>query len=72
MHQIIDPLFSLQLVITALIVLTLPDRRATKQADEASTPTAPEPFQLSDGNTYVEHAGMAVEAHLVSDLTGAR
>ena len=51
----------LPLVGAVLIVLTLPDVSESPPAEQTSIPADREPFQLSDGNTYVEHAGMAVE-----------
>ena len=68
MHPVIDPLLILQLLGAVLIVFTLPEESGSPQAEAASMPAAREPFQLSDGNTYVEHAGMAVEAHRIQSL----
>ena len=68
MNSVIDPLLMLQLLVALLIVLTLPDSREEHQPKVAPLPADREPFQLSDGNTYVEHAGMAVEAHRIRSL----
>ena len=68
MHAVIDPLLMLQLLAAVLIVRTLPDSSEPVQPRTASMPAAREPFQLSDGNTYVEHAGMAVEVHRIQSL----
>ena len=68
MHPAIDPLLILQLLGAVLIVFTLPEGSEALQPDEAPMPRAHEPFQLSDGNTYVEHAGMAVEVHRIQSL----
>jgi len=68
MHPVIDPLLILQLLGAVLIVFTLPESSEALQPDEALMPRGREPFQLSDGNTYVEHAGMAVEAHRIQSL----
>ena len=62
MHPIVDPLLTLQLIAAVLIVLTMPESSATPQPETPTTPKESEPFELADGNTYVEHAGMAVEA----------
>ena len=68
MHAVIDPLLMLQLLAAVLIVHTLPDNSAPVPHKTAQMRAAREPFQLSDGNTYVEHAGMAVEAHRIQNL----
>ena len=68
MISIIDPLLILQLLATVLIVLTLPDSREEHQPKVAPLPADREPFQLSDGNTYVQHAGMAVDAEKLRNL----
>ena len=68
MHPVIDPLLILQLLGAVLIVFTLPEESGSPHPEAASMPAAREPFQLSDGNTYVEHAGMAVEAHRIQSL----
>ena len=47
MHHVLDPLLSLQRLGVAKTVVTLPETS--------------KPFELTDGNTYLEHAGMAVE-----------
>ena len=62
MHPIVDPLLTLQLLAAVLIVLTMPESSATPQPNKPTTPEESEPFELADGNTSVEHAGMAVEA----------
>ena len=62
MHPIVDPLLTLQLLAAVLIVLTMPESSTSAQPDKATTPEEREPFELADGNTYVEHAGMAIEA----------
>ena len=56
------PLLTLQLLAAVLIVLTMPESSAAPQPNKPTTPEESEPFELADGNTYVEHAGMAVEA----------
>ena len=68
MRAVVDPLLILQLLAAVLIVLTQPDSSEELETKEASMPRDCEPFQLSDGNTYVEHAGMAVEAHRIRSL----
>ena len=68
MHSMIDPLLTLQLVGAVLIVLTLPDISESPPAEQTSITADREPFQLSDGNTYVEHAGMAVEVSRIRCL----
>ena len=62
MHPVFDPLLSLQLLGAVLIVLTLPDQSTSPEPDAALLPSVSAPFELADGNTYVEHAGMAIEA----------
>ena len=71
MHLTVDPLLTLQLLAAVLIVLTMPESNEPTQPEQMSRPDQREPFQLSDGNTYVEHAGMAVEVHRIRSLTGA-
>lgn len=71
MHLTVDPLLSLQLLAAVLIVLTMPENKEPTQAEQASKPEQREPFQLADGNTYVEHAGMAVEVDRIRSLSGA-
>jgi len=61
MHPIVDPLLTLQLLAAVLIVLTMPESSTSAQPDKATTPEESEPFELADGNSYVEHAGMAIE-----------
>ena len=68
MISVIDPLLILQLLATVLIVLTLPDSNEEHQPTVAPMPADREPFQLSDGNTYVQHAGMAVDAEKLRNL----
>ena len=62
-----DPLFTLQLLIALLIELTWEPEPAKA---EATTPerSSHEPFLLSDGHTYVEHAGMTIEQELYRSL----
>jgi hypothetical protein len=62
MHPVFDPLLNLQLLGAVLIVLTLPDQSTSPEPDAALMPSERAPFELADGNTYVEHAGMAIEA----------
>ena len=62
MHPVFDPLLSLQLLGAVLIVLTLPDQSTSQEPDAALMPSVSAQFELADGNTYVEHAGMAIEA----------
>ena len=71
MHLTVDPLLSLQLLAAVLIVLTMPENKEPTQAEEASKPEQREPFQLADGNTNVEHAGMAVNVDRICHLSGA-
>lgn len=71
MHLTVDPLLSLQLLTAVLIVLTMPESKEPTQPEQASRPEQREPFQLADGNTNVEHAGMAVEVHRIRSLSGA-
>ena len=68
MISVIDPLLILQLLATVLIVLTLPDSSEERQPTVTPLPADREPFQLSDGNTYVQHAGMAVVATKLRSL----
>ena len=68
MPAFIDPALTVQLVAAVLIVLTLPDSDQPACSERAPTNQESEPFQLGDGNTYVEHAGMAVEAHRIRCL----
>ena len=63
----IDPVFTLQLLIALVVVATLQAEPAKAEA------TAPEhsnhePFLLSDGHTYIEHAGMSIEQELYRTL----
>ena len=71
MHLTFDPLLALQLIVAVLIMLTMPDSNAPSQPKKASRPESREPFQLADGNTYVEHAGMAVEAERIRSFKTA-
>ena len=71
MHLTVDPLLALQLLVAVLIVLTMPDNNESSQPQKSSKPECREPFQLADGNTYVEHAGMAVEADLIRSFKTA-
>ena len=68
MISVIDPLLILQLIATVLIVLTLPDSSEEHRPEETQMPADRKPFQLSDGNTYVQHAGMAVDAEKLRSL----
>ena len=63
----IDPVFTLQLLIALFVVATL---QAEPAKAEAITPErcSHEPFLLSDGHTYVEHAGMTIEQELYRTL----
>ena len=56
----IDPVFTLQLLIALFVVATL---QAEPAKAEATTPerSGHEPFLLSDGHTYVKHAGMFID-----------
>ena len=71
MHPVIDPLLILQLLGAVLIVFTLPDSDEPTKPEKASIPADGEPFQLSDGNTYVEHAGMAIELDRIRSFNAA-
>ena len=68
MHLTVDPLMALQLLVAVLIVLTMPNNNEPSQTQKASKPELREPFQLADGNTYLEHAGMAVEADRIRNF----
>jgi len=61
MHPSIDLQLILQLLAAVLIVLTMPDNDEQTQPEKASMTKSRKQFQLADGNTYVELAGMAVE-----------
>ncbi len=63
----IDPVFTLQLLIALFVVATL---QAEPAKAEAITPERSnhEPFLLSDGHTYIEHAGMTIEQELYRTL----
>ena len=71
MHLTVDPLLTLQLLTAVLIVLTMPESKELTQPEQASRPEQREPFQLADGNTYVEHAGMAVEVDRLRSFNAA-
>lgn len=62
-----DPLFTLQMLFALFVVMTLQDEPAEAKAATAA-PSSHAPFQLSDGHTYVEHAGMTIEQELYSSL----
>ena len=62
-----DPLFTLQMLFALFVVMTLQDEPAEAKATTAAHPSHA-PFQLSDGHTYVEHAGMTIEQELYSSL----
>ena len=62
-----DPLFTLQMLFAMFVVMTLQDEPAEAKAATAA-PSSHAPFQLSDGHTYVEHAGMTIEQELYSSL----
>ena len=62
-----DPLFTLEILFAMFVVLTLQDEPAEAKATTAAHPSHA-PFQLSDGHTYVEHAGMTIEQELYSSL----
>ena len=57
-----DPLLILDTCIAILIVLTMPEAESKAEPSAPSWPSDQGPFRLNDGNTYVEHAGMAVRA----------
>ena len=63
----IDPVFTVQLLLALFVVATL---QAEPAKAEATTPerSSHEPFLLSDGHTYVEHAGMTIEQELYRNL----
>ena len=63
----IDPVFTVQLLIALFVVATL---QAEPAKAEAITPerSSHEPFLLSDGHTYIEHAGMTIEQELYRPL----
>ncbi len=62
-----DPLFTLQLLFAVFVVVTLQDEPARTEATKPERITHA-PFQLIDGNTYVEHAGMTIEQDLYLNL----
>ena len=49
------------------VVMTLQDEPAEAKATTAAHPSHA-PFQLSDGHTYVEHAGITIEQELYTNL----
>ncbi|EAR17665.1 hypothetical protein ACLM44_01070 [Synechococcus sp. W2B2] len=55
-----DPLLILDTCVAVLIVLTMPETESKAEPSTPSWPSDQGPFRLNDGNTYVEHAGMAV------------
>lgn len=63
----IDPVFTVQLLIALFVVATLQAEPAKAEAT-APEPSNHEPFLLSDGHTYVEHAGMSIEQELYRNL----
>ena len=67
-HLAVHPLLILQAFMAVLVVLTLPDIGRARQPEETSASPQRKTFELSDGNTYVEHAGMAVEVHWIQSL----
>jgi len=62
-----DPLLTLQMLFALFVVMTLQDEPAEAKVTRAAHHTHA-PFQLSDGHTYVEHAGMTIEQELYSSL----
>jgi len=62
MLPLFDPLLILDTCVAVLIVLTMPESESKAEPLPSSWPSDQEPFLLNDGNTYVEHAGMAVRA----------
>ncbi len=68
MHFLIDPVFTLQLLLAMFVVVTMSDEPTKTEATMAEC-AKHTPFQLSDGNTYVEHAGMTIEQELYFSLT---
>lgn len=62
-----DPLFTLQMLFALFVVMTLQDEPAEAKFTTAAHHSHA-PFQLSDGHTYVEHAGMTIEQELYSTL----
>ena len=63
----LNPEMMLQLVVAGLIVATLPgESRIASSGDTSPTPTPAkqDAFLHSDGNIYVEHAGMAIDPEL--------
>ena len=62
-----DPLFTLQMLFALFVMMTLQDEPAEAKATTAQYPSNA-PFQLSDGHTYVEHAGMTIEKELYSSF----
>lgn len=64
----LDPLFTLQMLVALFVVMTLRDEPAETKAITPAAHHTRAPFQLSDGHTYVEHAGMSIEQELYSTL----
>ena len=62
MLPLFDPLLLFDTCVAVLIVLTIPETESKAEPLTPSWPSDQGPFQLNDGNTYVEHAGMAVRA----------
>ena len=54
-----------------LIVITMPDSNEPTKPEKASMPADREPFELADGNTYVEHAGKAIEVDRIRSFNAA-
>ena len=71
MHPTVDPVLALQLLAAVLIVITMPDSNEPTKPEKASMPAEREPFELADGNTYVEHAGMAIEVDRIRSFNAA-
>ena len=67
----IDPLFILQLMLALLIVATIENKPAKEVLSQPER-DASIPFQLSDGKTYVDHAGMTIEQELYLSLSTRR
>jgi len=63
----IDPVFTVQLLIALFVVTTLKGEPVKAQATSSGR-SSHEPFVLSDGHTYVEHAGMSIEQELYRNL----
>ena len=63
----IDPVFTLQLLFALFVVATLQAEPA-KAAAITPVRSSHEPFLFSDGQTYVEHAGMTIKQELDRSL----